>query len=208
MTKTTQGEHLLEVRDLRTRFNTERGSLYAVDGVSFTVDSGRVLCIVGESGSGKSVTVRSLLRLIDPPGEIIGGTAFFHGQDLLSMSKKQIAAVRGDKIAMVFQNPLTSLNPMMTVGDQIAESLLLHRGVSKAEATREAVSLLRQVGIAAYQRGHRPLHHALGMAAHGGDALGQIFQLLLIGADNVNRLHDASLPGPGIRACQYGRNDA
>ncbi len=149
MTKTTQGEHLLEVRDLRTRFNTERGSLYAVDGVSFTVDSGRVLCIVGESGSGKSVTVRSLLRLIDPPGEIIGGTAFFHGQDLLSMSKKQIAAVRCDKIAMVFQNPLTSLNPMMTVGDQIAESLLLHRGVSKAEATREAVSLLRQVGIAA-----------------------------------------------------------
>lgn len=149
MKKTTQGQHLLDVRDLRTRFNTERGSLHAVDGVSFTVDSGKVLCIVGESGSGKSVTVRSLLRLIDPPGEIIGGTAFFHGEDLLSMSKKQIGAVRGDKIAMVFQNPLTSLNPMMTVGDQIAESLLLHRGVSKAEATREAVSLLRQVGIAA-----------------------------------------------------------
>jgi oligopeptide/dipeptide ABC transporter ATP-binding protein len=143
---------LLEVRDLQTRFETERGMLYAVDGVTFTVDGGQVLCIVGESGSGKSVTVRSLLRLIEAPGEIVGGAAYFHGKDLLSMPEEQLAALRGDKIAMVFQNPLTSLNPMTTIGDQVSEGLVLHRGMSKAEAKREAILLLRQVGIPAPEK--------------------------------------------------------
>jgi oligopeptide/dipeptide ABC transporter ATP-binding protein len=145
----TDNVPLLAVRGLRTRFNTKMGPVYAVDGVDFTLQSGKVLCIVGESGSGKSVTVRSLLRLVSPPGEIIAGTASFRGEDLLSMSDRRLAAVRGDKIAMVFQNPLTSLNPMTTIGEQVSESLLLHRGMSKAEATEETISLLRQVGIPA-----------------------------------------------------------
>lgn len=152
MAENTRHKPLLEVRDLRTQFKTERGLLHAVDGVSFTVESGRVLCIVGESGSGKSVTMRSLLRLIDSPGKIVGGTAEFHGEDLLSMSRKRIGQVRGDKIAMIFQNPMTSLNPMTTIGDQVSESLLLHRGMSKADAIREAVSLLRQVAIPAPEK--------------------------------------------------------
>lgn len=147
MTEPAPIQPLLEVRDLRTHFDTKRGTLHAVDGVSFSVNPGRVLCIVGESGSGKSVTVTSLLGLIRRPGRVAGGAAKFHDEDLLSMSRRRIAEIRGDRISMIFQNPLTSLNPALTIGDQVSESLILHRGMSRAEARNEAVRLLRQVGI-------------------------------------------------------------
>ncbi len=142
-----QVEPILNVRDLRTHFEIKRGKLHAVDGVSFSVNPGRVLCIVGESGSGKSVTVMSLLRLIRRPGKVTGGTAVFHGDDLLTMSRQQLADIRGDRISMIFQNPLTSLNPALTIGDQVSEGLILHRGMGRREAQAEAVKLLRQVGI-------------------------------------------------------------
>ncbi|HEU5210979.1 MAG TPA: ABC transporter ATP-binding protein [Longimicrobiales bacterium] len=140
---------LLEVTDLRTYFHTDQGMARAVDGVSFTVEKGEVLGIVGESGSGKSVTALSLLRLVaTPPGEIMEGSSVrFDGRELLDLPAREMRAVRGNDIAMIFQEPMTSLNPVYTVGDQIAEAVRLHRDVSRREAREQAVRMLRLVGI-------------------------------------------------------------
>ncbi len=139
---------LLEVRGLQTHFFTRAGVARAVDGVSFTIDAGETLAIVGESGCGKSVTAFSLLRLIaDPPGRIVGGEVLFEGRDLLKLPEAEMRSVRGDRIAMIFQEPMTSLNPVLTIGDQIAESVMLHRKVSKRAAEDRAVELLELVGI-------------------------------------------------------------
>src|SRR5690554_2997986 len=140
---------LLEVTDLRTYFHTDQGTARAVDGVSFTVEKGEVLGIVGESGSGKSVTALSLLRLIaTPPGEIMQGSSVrFDGRELLDLSAREMRDVRGNDIAMIFQEPMTSLNPVYTVGEQIAEAVRLHRDVSRKEAREQAIRMLRLVGI-------------------------------------------------------------
>jgi oligopeptide/dipeptide ABC transporter ATP-binding protein len=140
---------LLEVTDLRTYFRTDQGVARAVDGVSFTVDKGEVLGIVGESGSGKSVTSLSILRLIpEPPGEIMAGSSVrFDGRELLSLPEKDMRAVRGNDIAMIFQEPMTSLNPVYPIGEQIAEAVRLHRNVSKKEARAQAIRMLQLVGI-------------------------------------------------------------
>jgi peptide/nickel transport system ATP-binding protein len=139
---------LLDVRGLQTHFFTRAGVARAVDGVSFTIDAGETLAIVGESGCGKSVTAFSLLRLIaDPPGRIVGGEVLFEGRDLLKLPEPEMRSVRGDRIAMIFQEPMTSLNPVLTIGDQIAESVMLHRKVSKRAAADRAVELLELVGI-------------------------------------------------------------
>ena len=139
---------LLRVRDLTTRFRTERGAVTAVDRVSFDVDAGETLAIVGESGSGKSVTALSILRLIpDPPGRIESGEILFDGEDLLKLSDAGIRAVRGDRIAMIFQEPMSSLNPALTVGMQVAEPLRLHRGSSWGDALEQARELLGRVRI-------------------------------------------------------------
>ena len=139
---------LLEVRNLTTRFRTERGAVMAVDDVSFEVDAGETLAIVGESGSGKSVTALSLMRLIpNPPGEIVAGSILFEGQDLLKLSDAEMQAVRGDRIAMIFQEPMTSLNPSLTVGLQVGEPVQLHRGASWKAAFAKAGELLSRVRI-------------------------------------------------------------
>ena len=139
---------LLDVRGLQTHFFTRAGVARAVDGVSFSIDAGETLAIVGESGCGKSVTAFSILRLIaDPPGRIVGGEVLFEGQDLLKLPEPEMRSVRGDRIAMIFQEPMTSLNPVLTIGDQIAESVVLHRKVSKRAAEDRAVELLELVGI-------------------------------------------------------------
>ncbi len=139
---------LLEVRNLTTRFRTERGAVMAVDDVSFDVDAGETLAIVGESGSGKSVTALSLMRLIpNPPGEITAGSVMFEGQDLLKLSDAEMQAVRGDRIAMIFQEPMTSLNPSLTVGLQVGEPVQLHRGASWKAALEKAGELLARVRI-------------------------------------------------------------
>ena len=139
---------LLEVRDLRTHF-FNRGTLAkAVDGVSFHVDAGEMLALVGESGCGKSVTAYSLLRLIaDPPGKIVGGEILFEGRDLMRLSDDEMRRLRGDRIAMIFQDPMSSLNPVFTIGAQIAEAVLVHRGGTRAAALSRAVELLDLVGI-------------------------------------------------------------
>jgi oligopeptide transport system ATP-binding protein len=140
---------LLEVRGLTTRFRTERGTVTAVDDVSFHVDPGETLAIVGESGSGKSVTALSVLRLIpSPPGRIERGEIMFDGEDLLKLDDPGIRAVRGNKIAMIFQEPMSSLNPALTVGLQVAEPINLHRGTAWTKAYEAATELIGRVRIA------------------------------------------------------------
>ncbi len=139
---------LLEVDGLKTQFFTQDGVVKAVDGVSFYVNEGETLGIVGESGCGKSVSVLSVMRLIpQPPGKIVGGEVKFEGEDLLKMSDEEIRRVRGNKIAMIFQDPMTSLNPVLTIGRQINEALELHLGMKKEEANRRSAELLSMVGI-------------------------------------------------------------
>jgi oligopeptide transport system ATP-binding protein len=139
---------LLDVKDLKTQFFTQDGVVKAVDGVSFHVDQGETLGIVGESGCGKSVSVLSVMRLIpQPPGKIVGGEVLFEGQDLVKLSDDGIRQVRGNKIAMIFQDPMTSLNPVLTIGRQIGEALELHMGMNKDEARRRSAELLGMVGI-------------------------------------------------------------
>jgi len=144
---------LLQVQDLRTHFHTGEGVVKAVDGVSFDLHRGETLGIVGESGCGKSVTNLSLLRLIPtPPGRIAGGRALFHGRDLLALPAAELRAVRGDRIAMIFQDPMTSLNPFLRVSTQMMEPLRLHRKLGRAAARARAVELLRLAGMADAER--------------------------------------------------------
>lgn len=148
MSVSDDSQPLLDVRDLKTYFFTEDGVVKAVDGVSFRVYPGEVLGLVGESGCGKSVTSLSILRLLDAPGKIVGGEIWFEGRDLLRLSEHEMTQVRGNQISMVFQQPVTSLNPVFNIGSQIAEVIMIHNpNVKKAEAWREAVNLLRLVGV-------------------------------------------------------------
>ncbi|HEX5708884.1 MAG TPA: ABC transporter ATP-binding protein [Pyrinomonadaceae bacterium] len=139
--------HLLEVKDLRTHFPTRSGLVRAVDGVSFQVGEGELLGLVGESGCGKSITALSVMRLVAPPGKIVGGEIRFAGEDLLAASEARMREIRGDDIAMIFQDPMTSLNPVYTVGEQIAEALRLHRRLSRDAARRAAVDAMQEVAI-------------------------------------------------------------
>ncbi len=144
---------LLDVRGLVTRFKTEETELRAVDGVSFSVGEGATVGLVGESGSGKSVTALSILRLVrDPPGRIEAGQILFRGTDLLGLPERKMRDVRGNQISMIFQEPMTSLNPVLTTGDQVAEPLIIHRGLSRKAARAEAAELFQKVGIADPQR--------------------------------------------------------
>ncbi|GAA2594392.1 ABC transporter ATP-binding protein [Dactylosporangium fulvum] len=141
---------LLEVRDLRTEFRAAGGSVTAVDGVSFTVDAGEMVALVGESGCGKSATAQSIMGLIVPPaGQVTGGQVLFEGRDLLKLRRRELRAVRGKGIAMIFQDPMTSLNPVLTIGRQITEALQLHLGLSRRAARTRAVELLEMVRIPA-----------------------------------------------------------
>jgi oligopeptide/dipeptide ABC transporter ATP-binding protein len=138
---------LLEVRDLHTFFKTRAGEVRAVDGVSFDVEAGKMLGIVGESGCGKSVSMLSLMGLVQPPGRVVEGTAGFQGRDLLKLSQKQLEDVRGHQIGMIFQDPMTSLNPTLTIGTQLTETLRRHLGMNRKDARKRAVELLEEVHI-------------------------------------------------------------
>lgn len=140
---------LIEVNDLRTSFFTPEGEMRAVDGVSFSIEEGKTMGLVGESGCGKSVTSLSILRLIPmPPGKVVGGQVLFRGIDLLKLNGEEMRKVRGNEISMVFQEPMTSLNPVFTIGDQIMEAIRLHQGLAKHEARQKAIDMLRMVKIA------------------------------------------------------------
>jgi oligopeptide/dipeptide ABC transporter ATP-binding protein len=153
---------LLTVRDLRTYYHGDAGTVPAVDGVSFDLEEHAALGIVGESGCGKSTVAFSIFRLIDEQaGRIVSGEIFFEGENLLGKTRAEMARVRGDRMGMIFQNPLTSLNPVHRIGDQIAEAILLHRPVTRAEARRRALDLLTQVGIPSPERRLEEYPHQL-----------------------------------------------
>ena len=158
------GKKLLEVKNLSVSFNTYAGEVQALRGINFSVDRGETLAIVGESGSGKSVTVQSIMKIIPmPPGEIKGGEILFDGEDLVKASDERMRQLRGGKIGMIFQDPMTSLNPTIKVGKQIMEGILIHKNVTKAEAKAQAIEMLKKVGIPkAEERFHQYPHEFSG----------------------------------------------
>ena len=156
------GRTILEIDNLKTHFFTPAGVVRAVDGVSYSVRSGETLGVVGESGCGKSVTALSVLRLVaDPPGRIIGGAIHFQGANLLDLTEAEMEAIRGNEISMIFQEPMTSLNPLLTVGRQIGEAMVLHRGMSWREAMDAAIEMLRRVHIPEPERRAHAYPHQL-----------------------------------------------
>src|SRR3989344_8126571 len=139
---------LLRIEHLTTSFFTKEGELKAVNDVSFDIPKGKTLGIVGESGCGKSVTALSIMRLVPhPPGKIVGGEIFYQGTNLLSLTEDQMRQIRGNKISMIFQEPMTSLNPVFTIGNQIEEAIELHQDLSPKEVKNKAVEMLKRVGI-------------------------------------------------------------
>ena len=138
---------MLEVKDLRTSFFTPAGEVKAVNGVSFNLDHGKVLGIVGESGSGKSVTAYSIMQILEKTGKIVGGSIKFNGQELVGIGEKGMKSIRGNKISIIFQDPMTSLNPTYTIGKQLMEAIMLHTGRNKKEAWDRAVEMLRLVNV-------------------------------------------------------------
>lgn len=153
---------LLEVKNLKTYFFTDDGVAKAVDDVSFALDKGETLGLVGESGCGKSVSALSIMRLIpDPPGKIVGGEILFKGTDILKVSEKEMQDIRGNDIGMIFQEPMTSLNPVFTCGDQIEEAVVLHQKLNKEQAKEKAIEMLKLVGIPAPEQRYNEYPHQL-----------------------------------------------
>jgi peptide/nickel transport system ATP-binding protein len=156
--------HILEVENLQTHFHSDGGIVKAVDGISFGVEKGKTLGLVGESGCGKSVTAMSILRLVSPPGRIVGGRILFAGQDLARLSERELRHIRGSRISMIFQEPMTALNPVMEVGAQIAEAVLIHpdgSSVSRRDAWSRAVEAMREVSIPDPEKRARDYPHQL-----------------------------------------------
>ncbi|MFU2158536.1 MULTISPECIES: ABC transporter ATP-binding protein [Caldisericum] len=154
-------ETLLDVRNLKTYFFTDDGVVKAVDGMSFTIRKGEVLGLVGESGCGKSVASLSIMQLVEPPGKIVEGEIIFKGEDLLKKTPEQMRKIRGSEIAMIFQEPMTSLNPVYTIGNQIMEAILIHQDLSEEEAKKRTIELLRLVGIPEPERRFNQYPHEL-----------------------------------------------
>ncbi|HEY2491543.1 MAG TPA: ABC transporter ATP-binding protein [Paenibacillus sp.] len=153
---------LVEFRNLKTHFHTSDGIVKAVDDVSFTIREGETLCVVGESGCGKSVTAMSLMRLVEtPPGKIAGGEILFEGKDILKMSKREMSLIRGNDISIIFQEPMSSLNPVLTIGEQIAEPIMLHLMMNRKEARLKAIELINLVGIPRAEKIYDSFPHEL-----------------------------------------------
>ena len=185
---------LLEVHDLTVHFATEDGLVEAVDGVSFSVRPREILGVVGESGSGKSVTAHALLRLIRPPGRIVRGEILFEGDDLLALPEERMGEVRGARISLVFQSPRTALNPVLTVGRQIARLYELHQHVARTEAWRRTIELLMLVGLAEPERRAHQYAHQLS----GG--MCQRVMIAMAIASSPRRSSICSAPSVGARA--------
>ncbi len=153
---------LLEIRDLTVRFHTDSGVVHAVNGISFSVEKGEVLGVVGESGCGKSVTALAVMRLLPiPPARIEGGEILFEGRDLLTLSEEEMRRHRGNHISMIFQEPMTSLNPVFTIGDQIAEAVMLHQGLGRQEALERTAAMLKRVHIPSPEQRIKEYPHQL-----------------------------------------------
>ena len=154
---------LLNIKDLTIHFQTEQGDVRAVNGISLSVEPGKTLGLVGETGAGKTTTALGILRLVPEPGKVLGGSIEYKGKDILRMSEKEVQDLRGNEISMIFQDPMTALNPVMTVGDQIAEVILRHQDCTKVEAERRMMDMLDRVGISADRAGDYPHQFSGGM---------------------------------------------
>ena len=187
---------LIEVRDLKTHFFTEDGVATAVDGVSWSLARGKTLALVGESGCGKSVTALSIMRLVpEPPGRIVSGEIIFDGRDLVTASEKEMRRVRGNRIAMIFQEPMTSLNPVYTIGDQIVEAIELHRDLRGKAAWDLAIETLRQVGIPAPEQRVKEYPHQMsgGMRQRAMIAMALSCEPALLVADEPTTALDVTI---------------
>ena len=201
---------LLEVSDLSTVFNTRDGQVHAVNGVSFSIAEGELLGVVGESGSGKSVTMMSLIRLLpSPPAELVSGTVTFAGRDVLGMGKRELRELRGGDIGFVFQDPMTSLNPVFTVGFQLVEALRAHKNISKRNARKEAASLLEQVGIPSATNRLRDFPHQFsgGMRQRVGIAMALACEPKLLIADEPTTALDVTIQAQILEVIKKLRED-
>lgn len=201
---------LLDVKDLRTYFHTRRGIVKGVDGVSFSIDRGQTLGIVGESGSGKSVTMMSLLGLLpSPPAKIESGSALFNGQDLLKLSPKEMQKIRGNKISMIFQDPMTSLNPYLKISRQLTEVLEAHKNVTKKEARRKAIEILEKVNIpdAAKRIDSYPHEFSGGMRQRVMIAMALISEPELLIADEPTTALDVTVQAQILELLKELQND-
>jgi oligopeptide/dipeptide ABC transporter ATP-binding protein len=196
---------LLEISNLTTAFPGEDRLLKAVDGVSFSIQKGEVLCLVGESGCGKSMTALSILQLVPPPGSIIGGEVLFDGRDLMKMELDDIRLIRGDRISMVFQEPMSALNPVFTLGDQVAEVLRIHRNMDRREANLKAVQLLEQVGIPDPERraGEYPHQMSGGMQQRSLIAMAMACEPDLLIADEPTTALDVTVQAQILRLMEH-----
>ena len=203
MNSTMTNDHVvLEVEDLRTYFQTRWGTVKAVDGVSFNLKRGETLGIVGESGCGKSVTALSLMRLVPcPPGRMVGGKVILDGQDILQLPEKEMGRVRGSKIGIILQDPMTSLNPVFSIGDQVKEAIRIHQHVSNRSALEKAVDVLKKVKIAAAEVRIRDYPHQMsgGMRQRVVGAIGISCQPLVLIADEATTSLDVTIQAQYLR---------
>lgn len=190
-----ENKKLLEVKDLRVSFFTPAGEVKAVNGISYDIDYGEVMGIVGESGSGKSVEAYSVIGLLQNPGKVIGGSITFDGEDVLAYDEKQMQDFRGNKVSMIFQNPMTCLNPVYTVGNQLMEALMCHQNISKADAKKRAMEMLELVGINNVEKRLKQYPHEFsgGMRQRVMIAMGLICNPKLLIADEPTTALDVTI---------------
>ncbi|HEX5822070.1 MAG TPA: ABC transporter ATP-binding protein [Solirubrobacterales bacterium] len=195
---------LLEIEDLKVDFGTDEGTVHAVDGVSFSLESGEVLSIVGESGCGKSVTAMTILGLTRGPNARISGSVRYQGKELTTASNDELEAIRGDRIAMVFQDPMSSFNPVYKIGDQIIEAIQAHREIDKAEAKKKAVEALRSVGIPDAERraDHYPFEFSGGMRQRAMIAMALALEPAVLIADEPSTALDVTIQAQIIELLQ------
>ena len=188
-------EKLLDIKNLETSFKTSAGEVHAVRGVSFYLEKGEALGIVGESGCGKSVTMMSIMRLLADNGRLAGGEIIFNGKDISNIKESQMETIRGNDIGMIFQDPMTSLNPVYTIGDQLIEPLLKHRKISRAEAKKEAIKMLQLVGIPSPEKRMKQYPHEFsgGMRQRAMIAMSLICEPKLIIADEPTTALDVTI---------------